>query len=203
MSGADGDVRHSRRYAPFAFLASGDADRAGHEGLDLGARTAVPRVWFRHLHACARRGSGAGSGQCGRMAGGPRRRARPPAPVRRRLVGARVRLSRARRLPSVRRAARADARAGRPAIPELGPGRRRPSSRATTVSRRRRWRTSSSPPRSTSRRGSRPCRTASGSAPAGAATAPASPSRRSPRYFVHDPIHHLHDVHQGFDALSA
>ena len=121
--------------------------------------TAVPRVWLRHLHARARRGSGAGAGQCSRMARGPRRRACPPATVRRRLVGARVRLSRARRVPSLRRAARADARAGRSAIPELGPGRRRRSSRATTVSRRRRWRTSSSPPRSTSRRGSRPCRT--------------------------------------------
>ncbi len=96
-----------------------------------------------------------------------------------RVVAARVRLPRARRLPPVRHPPAPDARRGRPAVRQLGPGRhgaRRALLGAGPGRRRRRVGGVRRRRRGVVRRGRR---ASSGSARAGAATAPASRSSRS------------------------
>ena len=161
-------------------LRSGHADRAGREGLDLGARAGVPRVRLRH------RATSTGTSW---PAASPRTtdawRAileRPDVrerPDETHLVAARVRLPRARRPPGLRRPGRPDARRGRPALRELGPGRHRRRGRATPSRTRRRSPPSWRRPARRSARSSRAWTATAGSAPAGAATAPRSRSTRS------------------------
>ena len=97
-----------------------------------------------------------------------------------RVVAARVRLPRPRRVPAVRPAAGPDADRGRPAVRQLGPGRdgrRRAVRRRRT---RRRSPTSCRRPPSASPRRSPLSRATSGRGPGGAATARSSRSTRSP-----------------------
>ena len=161
----------------------------------------LPGVRLRQLHARVDAGPGDGSGQRRRMARRPRRRACAATSVGRRLVGARVRLPRARRLPAVRRAIAADARGGRSAVRQLGSGRDR------------------------DRAALRPSVAVEGGGRVGVGRVRLAArfeiglgdqwertGRRSDgavftvdtfaRYFVHDPIHHLHDVAKGFTEIS-
>ncbi len=117
---------------PYAWVACGHDDHPGHQGLDLGAAAPLPRVRLRHPGLCRHRRPRHDHGQRrGLAARAGRRRADPPGTGQ--VVAAGVRLPRPRRAPALRPAARADAQPGRPAVPELGPGRdrrRRPLRRA-------------------------------------------------------------------------
>src|SRR5215203_5360347 len=94
--------------------------RSGHEGLDLGPRTRLPGVRSRHSARRTDRHSGADPRQRRRLASTAERRpANAGTPVSRRVVDARVRMPRPRRLPGLRPTARADAHAGSAAVPEL------------------------------------------------------------------------------------
>ncbi len=101
-------------------------DRAGYQGLDLGAGASLPGVRPGHAGLFPRGGRGDDPGQRGGVAGRAgreraRRRAAPP--VTGRLVGTGIRVPRPRRAPALRRAARADAHRRRAALRQLGPGR--------------------------------------------------------------------------------
>ena len=104
-------------------------DHAGHQGLDLGARPALPGVRVRRARVRPRaRSAGAAAreraGWRDVLAGPDVAAPADPTTGRRWSTPATSATS-----PALRRAAAADADPGRPALPELGPGRHRVAAR--------------------------------------------------------------------------
>ena len=123
-------------------------------------------------------------------------------PVAAGVVGTGVRLSRPRRVRPLPPPTGADARRGRPDVRQLGSGRDRGRRALRPAGPRRR-------PSPTRRRiaprspiGSTRSAPTSGRARAPAATVPVFTIETFGVYFLHDPVHHLYDVEQGYAALS-
>ena len=157
------------------------ADRARRQGLDLGAGAPLSRMRVRRRRGAARVRGAPAAGQRRRLAAraAATRRRGAPAPGRRPLVRAGVRLPRARRLRALPPAARSHAARGRPALPELGPGRHGGRGALRRAGSRRRLGGAASRPRPRWPTASTACGASNGSGPDGAATAPASASRGS------------------------
>ena len=83
---------------------------------------------------------------------------------------------------------------GRPAVPQLGPGRHRGRGALRRAGPAPSWPTSSPPPRRRWPRRTTGSAASSGSARDGAATAPQFTVDSFARYYLHDIEHHLHDI---------
>ena len=172
----------------------GHRARAGRQGLDLGAGAGLPRVRLRGLRGRARRRGAAAARQRRRLGGAAGRSRAPPARTGR-VVAARVRLPRPRRAPPLRRAGCTSCSTRttrctptgtrtRTAVAERY-GEQDPAVVAREIeAAARRWPTASPAcaPEQWSRRGRR------------SDGAPLHRDVASRSYFLHDLVHHLHDV---------